>query len=370
MLSLILLLLAALPARALHVYPISPVSVRLRVEPDRVVADIESESTVWIEEILHVNPLPASGWPSPILRTAQDHVNAHLRLSADGARLSGRLADAAFVQRPWQVNEQGRVRLRLTYPPVRPGAALSLEADFFEEYRQEMLEELAGRPLPYAEDYKTFLRAGPRRFILKTGIAPYQLPEGDARPGGVERAFIACAAGAKALFGAASTWPALAALALALAPAPPARRRLIGGLLALAAGLAAGAARPSAPDAAAWTSGVLAAIAAGGWLGGVATELLGAASLAALGGALSAWTSPWLPAAAPGAGLHAAASAGTTAAAAALLAAGWTAARAERKRLETVSEMRAAQLFERRRRLAATALLLVCGYGLSQNLPR
>lgn len=349
MLPLTLLLLAA-PARAMHNYPISPVHVSLRVEPDRVVADIDSESTIWIEEILHLNPLPASDWPESTLKTAQDYVNAHLRLSADGSRLAGRLADAAFVQRPWQVYEQGRVRMRMIYPPIRPESALAAEADFFEDYRREMLEALQGRPLPYADEYKTLFR--------------------ETRPGPASRAFIAFAAGVKGLLGAAETWPALAALALALAPARPARRRVIGALLALTAGLAAASWSPSAPDAAAWTAGILAAVAAGGWLGGALTDMLGAAALAVLGWALGAGSASWLPAAAPGPGLRAAAAAGTSSAAAAALAAGWAAARAERKRLETVSETRAARLFERRRRLAATALLLVCGYGLSQNLPR
>ena len=354
MIPLALLLLAASPAQAMHVYPISPVLASVRVEPDRVVADIDSESTVWIEEVLRLNPLPASDWPEATRRTAQDYVNARLRLSEDGRRLTGRLADAAFVQRPWQVNEQGRVRMRMIYPPVRPGAALSLEADFFEDYRQEMLEALEGQPLPYAEDYKTVLRAGPRRFELKTGSVPYQMPEDEARPGRLARARIAFSAGAEVLFAAASAWPALAALALMLAPAPPTRRRAIGGPLALAAGLALAAACTSAPNAAAWTAGILAAAAAGGWMGAAVTDLLAAASLAALGWAWGSAATPWLPAAAPGIGLRAAASA----------------CRAERKRLETVSQMHASQLFERRRRLAATALLLVCGYGLSQNLPR
>ncbi|MEK7382703.1 MAG: hypothetical protein AAB262_05385, partial [Elusimicrobiota bacterium] len=278
-------------------------------------------------------------------------VNAHLRLNANGVRLTGRLANAAFVQRPWQVNEQGRVLMRLIYPPVRPEAVISWQADFFEDYRQEMLAFLKGRPLPDAQNYRTLIS--------------------ETRPGRIKRVFIAFAVGAKGLLGAAETWPALAALALALAPAAPARRRTIGGLLALAAGLTAAVRHPSsAPDAAAWAAGLLAATAAGGWLGAVVNDLLAAAALAALGWVWGAWTFPWLPAATPGAGLCAAAAVGTMTAAAALLAAGWGAARAERNRLKTISEMHAARLFERRRRLAATALLLVCGYGLSQNIPR
>ena len=349
-----LTLAAALPASAVHIYPISPVRVGLRVETDRVVADIDAESTFWIEEVLELHPLPPSDWPAPVLRRAEEYANAHLRLGADGSRLTGRLTNASFVQRPWQVNERGRVLLRL-YPAVRIGAELSGESDFYEDYRREMLEALRGRPLPFAEGYRTLLRAGSRRFDLRPGAVSFALSEGDARPGCVKRSLIAFAAGAGALLGAASSWPALAALALLLAPDLPSRRRLAGGALCLAAGLAFAALRPVAPDAAVWAAGLAAALAAAG-RSEAAASLLEAA--------------PWLPAASPGAGLRAAAAVGTLGACAAALAGVFAAARAERSRLETVSQSHAAELFARRRRLAATVILLACGYGLSQNLPR
>ncbi|HAZ07104.1 MAG TPA: hypothetical protein DCZ01_00970 [Elusimicrobia bacterium] len=364
-----LTLAAALPASAVHIYPISPVRVGLRVETDRVVADIDAESTFWIEEVLELHPLPPSDWPAPVLRRAEEYANAHLRLGADGSRLTGRLTNASFVQRPWQVNERGRVLLRLVYPAVRIGAELSGESDFYEDYRREMLEALRGRPLPFAEGYRTLLRAGSRRFDLRPGAVSFALSEGDARPGCVKRSLIAFAAGAGALLGAASSWPALAALALLLAPDLPSRRRLAGGALCLAAGLAFAALRPVAPDAAVWAAGLAAALAAAG-RSEAAASLLAAATLLLVGWFLGAQAAPWLPAASPGAGLRAAAAVGTLGACAAALAGVFAAARAERSRLETVSQSHAAELFARRRRLAATVILLACGYGLSQNLPR
>ena len=41
---------------AAHDYPIKPVSVVLRVEPDRITADIDSDSIYWIEEVVGLVP--------------------------------------------------------------------------------------------------------------------------------------------------------------------------------------------------------------------------------------------------------------------------------------------------------------------------
>src|SRR5579859_7982557 len=125
-----LLALAGAPAAA--EYPIEPVQAVLRVEPDRVLVDLDSDSIYWMEEVLENERLRARDWSAEERRRAEDYVNAHLRLKADGRPLRGRLVRAAYVQRPGEVNEQGRVRLRLAYPPVADGQTLSGQADFFE----------------------------------------------------------------------------------------------------------------------------------------------------------------------------------------------------------------------------------------------
>src|SRR5471032_1059836 len=95
------LLLLARPAAA-HDYPIKPVSIALRVEPDRIAADIDSDSIFWIEEVS--SSVPPHDWPADALAKAEAYVNAHLRLKADGRPLAGRLIAASYVQRPWEVN--------------------------------------------------------------------------------------------------------------------------------------------------------------------------------------------------------------------------------------------------------------------------
>ncbi|MBI3565307.1 MAG: hypothetical protein HY079_08940, partial [Elusimicrobia bacterium] len=75
-----------------------------------------------------------------------------------------------------------------------------------------------------------------------------------------------------------------------------------------------------------------------------------------------------LPRAVPGVPERVPAALGALAAAAALTAAGAAAASAGRRALDKTSESRAPELFERRRRLAATVLLIVSGVGLSASL--
>src|SRR6185312_2556169 len=77
---------------------------------------------------------------------------------------------------------------------------------------------------------------------------------------------------------------------------------------------------------------------------------------------------PWLPGAAPGAAERAASALGLLAVAAFAALLGLLAVNAEARRLSLHSEARAADLFARRRRLAAVALLIVSAFGLAQTL--
>ncbi|MFI5351143.1 MAG: hypothetical protein ACHQ2Z_16485, partial [Elusimicrobiota bacterium] len=74
-----------------------------------------------------------------------------------------------------------------------------------------------------------------------------------------------------------------------------------------------------------------------------------------------------LPRAAPGLFERGSAAAGMLGALVLVAAAGLLAANAERRSLTIHSESRAAELFERRRRLAATFLLIACAFGWIQN---
>ena len=359
------LLLSAASARA-HDYPIKPVSVILRVEPGRIAADIDSDSIYWIEEVLDLHPMLPDGWPASTRAKAEAYANAHLRLAAGGRRLIGRLTAGSYVQRPWEIYEQGRIRLRLEYPPVADGETLTGEADFFEDYRQERLEEKA--PILPIQDFRVILTVpggASRRFELTPGASSFSIPVAQARSGTAGNLLSSLETGAALVLSAAACWPALAAIILSLAPGAPSRRRTA--LLAaatLAGAAAAGRPLPWLP----WLSGALAAAAAGRWLGAGPSAALEVAAAAALARHWESAALPWLPGAAPGATERAAAVAGILAVAALAAAAGLLAANVEARRLSAHSESRAADLFERRRRLAAVALLIVSAFGLVQNL--
>ncbi|MDE2038533.1 MAG: hypothetical protein KGO96_03340 [Elusimicrobia bacterium] len=366
MLAWLACVLLVCPARA-DDYPIRPVHIVLHAASDRIVADVTSDSIYWIEEVVRLEPMPSRNWPRNAMLSAQNYVNAHLRLQVDGKPLEGRLLRAVYVQRPWQVYEQGTFHLRLVYPAVPEAAVISGSADFFSEYRQERL--VARQPLLPIMDFRTVLSVAgrrPRRFVLTPGKDDFSFAVADALPGRAQRLWRALGAGAWSSL-AAQGWPALAALALSLGPGCFSLRRA----LALMAAALLGAVAPlPAPSWLPWAAGLAAALAAGRWLAAASAAWLEAAALAALSRFWAAAALAALPAALPQAMERLGVWAGVLAAAMALLLAGALACACELRRLALISQSGAARLYEGRRRLAATGLLIVCAAALASWGPR
>lgn len=371
-----LLLLAAASATAQELMPIRPVRAVLRVEPGRMVVDLRGDSIYWLDQVVRAERV-AEGWSESARLSVENYANAHLRLALDGRRARGTLAHVEHRQRPWETHERGELRLRLTYPEPAPGAKLSGEADFFTELRAAEEEGHShgthdaqghgGEGAP-EQVYLTRLSvpgARPARFELTPEKPGFELPADDARRGAFAMAGEALVTGLGSALRAASGWPAVLALALALGPEWPRRRRAAPAALALGAAVAL---LEPVPPAAAWAAGVATALAAGGWLdrrGGLSAAAAGAA---ALGAVWSTQAAPGLPGAPTPALSRAAAWLGVCAGGAALLAAAMLAASVERRRAAEDSQAHAAELFGRRRRLAATAVLLASGYGLALSL--
>lgn len=358
-----LLLLLAVPVCRAHEYPIAPVRVVLKVEPGRVVADVAADSVYWLEEIVAPARLSGGPWPKEALEKSEAYVNRHLRLCADGTKLPGRLVSARYAQRPWQVNEEGLVRLRLVYPAADGAERLAGEADFFGEYLAERLENK--EPILPNQDFRTVLSIPgrvPAALTLRPDAKSFAAGLRQARRTRLQRLAESLSTGFSSVLGLAPGWPALAALALSLGPGVPARARAA----AAAAGVFFGAVLPApAPAWLVWTAGLLAAGAAGRWPAAAASWLEPLAA-AALGRAWFAEAAPLLPGAQPGFGELVLACAGVLAGAALLGALGLGAAEAERRRLADFSESGGAALFERRRALAATALLIASAWGLAR----
>jgi hypothetical protein len=363
---LAILLGAALSASAHDIYPIRPVRATLRVEPDRIVADLRADSIIWIEDVVGLHPMPPRDWPADALAKVEAYANAHFRLSADGRPLPGKLVAARYRQFPWEVNEEGVFFLRLVYPAAPGAAALSGTASFYEDYRKELESELEGRPLPFKDGYRTFVDIPGRRrmaFTLTTDAPSFTASAPDARRTSLGMALEGFSRGAEAALGAAAGFPALLAIALCLGAKPPGRAALA----ALAAAAAAGCAAGSFLDARSWlpwAATLGASLAAGR---GRAGAVLGPAAAFALGLAWTGAARPFLP--------HSALAApsalpGALAAGAALLFIVRLGVRSEYRRLAEVSESRVDELFARRARLTATALAMVGAYGLWQSLRR
>lgn len=360
------LLGAALSASAHEFYPIRPVRATLRVEPDRVVADLRADSIFWILEVAGMNPMPPRDWPPEARDKVEAYANSHFRLAVDGKRLPGRLAEARYRQFPWEVNEEGVFFLRLVYPAAPAGSVISGEARFYEEYRRELAGELGAAAVPDADGYRTVLTVPGRRkmeFTLTSSSPSFTATADEARRSAFAMAVESLLRGARAALGAAAGFPALLAVALCLGAALPGRTTAALLLAAAAAGFAAGG-FAAAPPWLIWAGALAASFAA--IRRGLArpAEAAGAASL---GLAWHAAAAPLLP----HSGLALPfALAGALAAGAALLAAAWLGVRAEYRHLAQVSESRVEELFARRSRLAATALLMVSAYGLWQSFKR
>lgn len=363
---LALLLGAALSAAAHDSYPIRPVRATLRVEPDRIVADLRADSIVWIEEVTGLHPMPARDWPAETLAKVEAYVNSHFRLTADGKPLEGRLVEARYRQLPWEVTEEGVFFLRLVYPAAPNGASLSATARFYAEYRQELESELGGRPLPFKEGYRTFVDIPGRRrlaFTLTHEAPSFTASIDEARRSALAMALESLLRGAQAAVGMASGFPALLAIALCLGAKPQGMTAIALLLTSAATGFGLGWFL-NAPAWLIWAATLLASLSVSRRYGpGFMSHATGAAlGLAWAGAAIPQL--PHLALAFPSAII------GSLTAGAALLFIAWLGVRAQYQRLAAVSQSRVDELFVRRARLTATALAMVGAYGLWQSFQR
>lgn len=361
------LICAALSASAHETYPIRPVRATLRVEPDRIIAELRADAIIWIEEVTGLSPMPPRDWPTATLAKVEAYTNAHFRLSVDGKPVEGKLVSARYRQFPWEVNEEGVFFLRLIYPAASAtGSSVSGSARFYEEYRKELEGEFGSRLIPFKEGYRTFVNIPGRRrlaFTLTPEAPSFAASIDEARRTGFAMAFESFLRAAQAVLGEAAGFPALLAIALCLGAKPQSRTTIVLLLASASGGFEIGRLL-NAPSWLIWAAALAGALAVNrGRASGFLSHMVGAC----LGLAWSGAAVPLLP---HHALAYPCAMAGTLAAGAALLSVVWFGVRAEHRRLATVSESRVDELFARRARLTATALAMVGAYGLWQSLRR
>lgn len=360
------ILFLTLSASAHEGYPIYPVHATLRVEPDRIVADLRADSTFWIATVASTYPMPTQNWPEDIRARVESYVNSHFHLSANGSLLSGKLVEAHYRQQLWEVNEEGVFLLRMVYAAIPAGGALTGTSSFYEEYRREITAEYQGRKIPYASDYRAFVNIPGRRrlaFTLTPEAPSFTASTDEARRTTLAMTLESFLRAVQAVLGEAAGFPALLAIALCLGAKPPSRTSLLIFAAAVSGGFVLGHSF-NAPTWVIWAATLGASLAVGrhqgsGFMSCAAVAALGLAWSNAVGGRL-----PHCALAFP------AALGGALAAGAALLSIVWLGVRAEYRRLGEVSESRVDELFARRARMTATALAMVGAYGLWQSLQR
>jgi hypothetical protein len=357
---------AAISASAHDLYPIHPVRATLRVEPDRVVADLQADSVVWIEEVTGLHPMPARDWPASTLSKVESYANDHFRLDVDGVPLRGRLIDARYRQFPWEVNEEGAFFLRLVYPPLAAGSRLAGTARFYEEYRHEIEEEYAGRPLPYRDGYQTVVTIpGEKRIIcsLTPETPAFSVSSDESRRSPAAMSLESVRIGMESTLASASGFPTLLAIALCLGAARP-RRTAVAALFASAAlGFTCGRTL-DAPAWLVWSATLGSAVTAG------RRRLAPAAGAAACGCLGFVWHEAAHPLLPHFSFAQPFALTGAMSVGAALLSVAWFGMRSEYRRMADVSESRVDELFARRVRLGGTILAMIGAYGLWQSFQR
>jgi hypothetical protein len=358
-----ILLGTALSAAAHDLYPIRPVQATLRIEPDRIVVDLRADSIIWIEEVTGLHPMPPRDWPRETLAKVEGYVNSHFRLAAGGKDLPGRLVDARYRQLPWEVNEEGTFFLRLVYPGAPQDETLSVTANFYEDYRKELESELGGRPIPFADAYRTIVAASGLRRELTPASPSFTAPVQELRRGAFAMALESLSLGTSTTLGLAAGFPALLAIALCLGGAHPDRAAFIVVAAAAALGFLAGGLLDP-PAWLLWSATLAAALAAGRWR---RASLAGVTAAFCLGLAWCGAAKPLLP---HSAAALASALGGALAAGAGLLFALRLGVREEWRRMLELSESRVDELFDRRVRLTATVLAMIGAYGLWRSLPR
>lgn len=349
------------PANA-HDIPIKPVLAVASVEPDRLVVDLTGDSVYWAAEVLEADPLPPTPWSETLVARAEKYVNAHLRLTVDGRPIAGRLTNAQFFQKPWEVESEGQVRFRVEYPPLPRGARVAGAADFFAEANADRKGE-GETPLPNT-DFLTRWRVAGHPDLNADLTSPsitFAFDADAARRGKFSRALAALSAGASAVAGETAGWVCIVAIALTLTAAPSAQE-----IVLLAAGYFLGGLRPNGSATIAYAAGAVAAINAGWNTRSRTTTAALCLTAAATRWSFDAWT--WLPRAAPSALDRFFGAVGGLLVLTAALLILFLIAESDRRAQREQSRAHAGELSQRRVRLAATVLLIISAVGLGRGL--
>jgi hypothetical protein len=205
-----------------------------------------------------------------------------------------------------------------------------------------------------------------KKFRLTSMESSVSIALSDARRTLLSRIGESFLTGVKATLNAVKSWAGLAALGLSIAPGLPNKKRIW--IIIYAGILGPYTASLKTPEWLEWAGAALAAGAAGHWLKDKMTRAGEGLAMLALSHCWAIEARLWLPGVKPGRHEQIASDMGQTAASFAAICLAVVLARANYRELTVHSASYAPDLFQRRRRLVSTALLIICGYGLFSQL--
>lgn len=184
--------LGLVPARlAAHDYPIVPVHLELRIEPNFILGTIKSNSIYWSEELIASTVPLASQWTQQALHSAEIVVNSFLTINIDGQQVPGQLVRAQLIEEPLRPAESF-LQMIFKYPRLVGAQTLTGKSQFFKKYwasesgshGQGKLTELPNEP---DKEFSTIVTlAGHKRFLqvvpiekpdFTVPLPPYQFPK-------------------------------------------------------------------------------------------------------------------------------------------------------------------------------------------------
>ena len=142
-----------------HVYPMHPAQAELRVDGQSLVLEMTTHSVFWIEEVLPERPEAGVAVSTRNAAALRTYLDSHFVVSAGGKAVPAGEISARFLQRPWEILEDGRLELRTAYP-IASADKVSVRSTIFLEYHEDQRIHHGRKPEEMEKDFATLVYPG------------------------------------------------------------------------------------------------------------------------------------------------------------------------------------------------------------------
>jgi len=119
-----------------HDYPMTPVELKLKIEPGEIYATLKTNSIYWTEELLKGAGNLGAHWPEKASAKAEELINSYLQIFSEGVPIKGSLLNSRLIEEPFHPDDT-YILFRVTYKLPSGTKNISGGAEFFKEYWQE-----------------------------------------------------------------------------------------------------------------------------------------------------------------------------------------------------------------------------------------